>query len=333
MFDLPLRIGHATDDHLKSGVTIVLPDHPARASCHIAGGGPGSRETALLSPENTVETVDAIVLSGGSAFGLAAADGAAAWLAEKGRGFTVGGARVPIVPAAILFDLLNGGDKSTIPGMGGTRLSPYAALGRKACMAASAHCSEGSVGAGAGCMLADVKGGFGAASANLTGGGTLAAFVAVNAAGSAAFGDSHYLRAATFEQDDEMGGYGLPSPLPEASGEPRTKMASGPGANTTIAVIATDLALSKAQLKRLAIAAHDGLALAVFPAHTPLDGDTVFALSTDTGNGTASLPDLAEASALAASTLARAIGRAICQAMPAEGDPVPPWSARRPQAG
>jgi L-aminopeptidase/D-esterase-like protein len=332
MIDLPLRVGHATDDRMKSGVTIILPDGPATASCHVAGGGPGTRETDLLSPENTVEAVDAIVLSGGSAFGLAAADGVSAWLAGKGRGFAVGDTRVPIVPAAILFDLHNGGDKFLIPGIGSGQQSPYAALGRKACTSASKKFAEGSVGAGTGCTLADVKGGFGAASASLAGGGSLTAFVAVNAAGSATFGDSHFLRAAVFEQDGEFGGYGLPSPLPEGSATPATKLSAKPGSNTTIAVIATDLDLSKAQLKRLAIAAHDGIALAVYPAHTPLDGDTVFALSTRGSDRPVSLADLTEASALAASTLARAIGRALAHATSAAGDPVPVWSARCPRS-
>ena len=330
MIELPLRIGHATDGKMKSGVSVILPDEPAIASCHVAGGAPGSRETALLEPEYTVETVDAIVLSGGSAFGLAAADGVAAWLAEKGRGFAVGSARVPIVPAAILFDLLNGGDKSAIPGMGGAGQSPYAALGRAACDLASADCAEGSAGAGTGCTTAGLKGGFGCASARLAGGKTVTAFVAANAIGSVTFGDSHFLRAAPFERNDELGGYGLPSPLPEGSAEPRTKSSAEPGSNTTIAVIATDLAMSKAQLKRLAITAHDGIALAVYPAHTPLDGDTVFTLTTDATGQPAQLADMMEVSALAASTLARAIGRAVVHAAAAPGDSLPIWASRRP---
>ncbi|HMB46984.1 MAG TPA: P1 family peptidase [Afifellaceae bacterium] len=326
MIDLPLRVGHATDDQLKSGVTVILPDSPAVASCHIAGGGPGTRETDLLSPENTVERIDAIVLSGGSAFGLAAADGVSAWLARKGRGFAVGEIRVPIVPAAILFDLRNGGDKSTIPGIGDGHLSPYALLGRKACQAASTKSAEGSLGAGAGAFLADVKGGFGAASASIGSGGTVAAFVAVNAAGSATYGGTHYLRAAAFERDGEFGGYGLPSPLPEHPNAIKTKPLAELGGNTTIAVIATNLPLTKAQLKRLAVTAHDGIALAVYPAHTPFDGDTIFALSTASGTEPAPLSDLSEAGALASATLARAIGRAVARARPAAGDPLPVWT-------
>ncbi len=331
MIELPsslaLTIGHASSERLKSGVTIILPDQPAIASCHIAGGSPGTRETDLLSPENTVEAVDAIVLSGGSAFGLAAADGAATWLAGQGRGFTVGDARVPIVPAAILFDLLNGGDKSAISGA----QNPYSVLGRQACEMASRMTGEGSVGAGTGATLADVKGGFGTATATLGNGATLTAFVAVNAAGSATFAQSHYLRAAMFEKAGEFGGYGLPADLPSGSDRPATKGSAEPGGNTTIAVIATDLPITKAQLKRLAIAAHDGIALAVYPAHTPLDGDTIFTLTTSRENTPASLRDMVEASALSSATLARAIARGVAHATPAANDIVAVWSERRPR--
>lgn len=327
---LPLGIGHATDEKLKSGVTVILPESRALISGHVTGGAPGGRETALLAPENSVERADALVLSGGSAFGLAAADGVATWLAEQGRGLAFRGARVPIVPAAILFDLANGGDKSSIPGVGGNGQNPYSALGRAACEAAGRGWSEGSVGAGTGCTTANLKGGFGCAAATLSGGATVAAFVAANAVGSATFGDSHYLRAAAFERDGELGGYGLPSPLPDGSRAVRTKARAEPGGNTTIAAVATDLPLTKAQLKRLAIAAHDGIALAVYPAHTPLDGDTVFALSTADTATPASTDDLTELCALAAATLARAIGRALVHAAPSAGDTLPVWADRTP---
>ncbi len=328
--DLPLRIGHATDKAIKSGVTVILPDRPARASCHVAGGGPGTRETDLLAPENTVETVDAIVLAGGSAFGLAAADGTARWLSAQVRGFAVGDVRVPIVPAAVLFDLANGGDKAAVCGAGSNGAEVYARLGRMACETASAEVEEGSVGAGTGATLADLKGGFGVASATLRGGESLAAFVAVNAFGSATFAGTHFLRAAPFERMGEFGGYGLPSPLPEGSDLPATKQTVDPGGNTTIAAIATDLPLTKSQLKRLAISAHDGIALAVYPAHSPLDGDTIFTLTTSASSEPAPLADFTEASALAAATLARAIARAVTHAEAAAGDTVPVWADRRP---
>jgi len=237
---------------------------------------------------------------------------------------------VPIVPAAVLFDLTNGGDKTAIHGPGDTDQSVYARLGRAACEAVSDTMEEGSVGAGTGATLADVKGGFGMASTTLRGGGSLAAFAAVNAIGSATFSGTRFLRAAPFERDSEFGGYGLPAPLPAGSDTPNTKRSAAPGGNTTIAAIATDLPLTKSQLKRLAIAAHDGIALAIYPAHSPLDGDTVFALTTGNSNQPVPLDDFVEASALAAATLARAIARGVVHARPAGGDRVPAWSDLRP---
>ena len=323
-----IRIGHAADPDLKSGVTVILPDDPAIAGVHVAGGGPGTRETDLLKPESTVERVDAIVLSGGSAFGLAAADGVTAWLADKGRGYQVGSAHVPIVPAAILFDLLNGGDKSAMPGMGSKKPhSPYFDLGWQACEAAQPDTGQGTLGAGTGATTAGLKGGFGVASDRLASGAVVTALAAVNAAGRVTFGDGPHFRAAPFEHDGEFGGLGLPAKPPADTAV--TKLDARPRANTTLAVIATDLALTKAQARRLAIAAHDGIALAVHPAHTPLDGDTVFALSTGarplSGDPLAALTELGAA---AASTLARAIARAVFEATPLPGDTVPAWQER-----
>lgn len=322
-----LRIGHATDDRLKSGVTVFLPDEPAVAAVHVAGGAPGTRETDLLAPEETVARIDAIVLSGGSGFGLAAADGVTAWLAARGRGFPVGDVRVPIVPAAILFDLVNGGDKSAIPGLGGVR-SPYGDLGAAACGAATAAPALGSVGAGTGALTADLKGGFGAALSRLSCGASIAAFAAVNALGRVTLGTTAHFRAAPFEEGAEFGGLGLPAALPPDAGHAVTKRHPKARGNTTIAVLATDLALGKAQAKRLAVAAHDGLALAIFPAHTPFDGDTVFVLSTGRMAGADPLGDLCEASAAAAATLARAVTRGVHSATPAPGDTLPTWRQR-----
>ena len=323
-----IRIGHAADTVLNSGVTVILPDQAAVAGVHVAGGGPGTRETDLLRPESTVERVDAIVLAGGSAFGLAAADGVTAWLAGKDRGYQVGSVHVPIVPAAILFDLLGGGDKSAIPGMGDNNArSPYFDLGWQACEAALPEIGQGTLGAGTGATTANLKGGFGAASDSLTGGAIVTALAAVNAAGSVTFGDGPHFRAAPFERDGEFGGLGLPASLPPSTA--LTKLDARPRANTTLAVIVTDLALTKAQAQRLAIAAHDGIALAVYPAHTPLDGDTVFALSTGekpiAGDPLAVLTELGAA---AASTLARAIARAVYEAAPLSCDTVPTWRDR-----
>lgn len=335
-----IRIGHAADPGLNSGVTIILPDEPCIASVHVAGGGPGTRETDLLRPEGIVERVDAIVLSGGSAFGLAAADGVSAWLAEHGRGYQVGAIRVPIVPAAILFDLASAGDKRAIPGMGGPNMasknarSPYFDLGWQACEAAQPTTGQGTIGAGTGATTADLKGGFGAASDRLSSGAIVTALAAVNSLGQVTFGNSPHFRAAPFERDGEFGGLGLPARPPAGATATRTKLDARPRANTTLAVIATDLALTKAQARQLAITAHDGIALAVYPAHTPLDGDTVFALST--GNKPLAgdpLAVLTELGAAAVSTLARAIARAVFEALPVPGDTVPAWQERFANAG
>lgn len=320
-----LRVGHAADAAAKTGVTVFLPDEPAVAAVHVAGGAPATRETDLLRPGNTVERVDAIVLSGGSAFGLAAADGVMQWLAERGRGFAVGPWRVPIVPAAALFDLGSGGDKSAMrPG----KAAPFFAdLGIRASENAAEAPATGSAGAGAGATTADIKGGFGAASVTLEDGSNLAAFAAVNAVGRVTLGEAGHFRAAPFEIAGEFGGRGLPSPLPRDAGSPVTKRAATPMTSTTLAVVATDCGLDRGEAKRLAIAAHDGMALAIYPAHTPFDGDLVFALAT--GTRRAGTPhSLAALCAAAASTLARAIACAVYAAEPAPGDTLPTWRER-----
>jgi L-aminopeptidase/D-esterase-like protein len=318
-----LRIGHASDARLKSGVTVILPDEPAIAAVHVAGGAPASRETDLLEPGNTVERVDAIVLSGGSAFGLAAADGAMGWLAERGRGFAVGDIRVPIVPAAALFDLANGGDNAGIFSGGGI----YAALGRAACESASGDVAIGSIGVGTGATTADLKGGFGLAQTMLPDGTRLLACGAVNPVGRVTIGASPYFRAAPFEQNGEFGGLDLPSPLPADAAAVVTKGRAA-RASTTLAVVATDCDMTRAETKRLAIAAHDGIALAVFPAHTPFDGDMVFALATGAKPLADRPRDLMHLSAVAAATLARAIALAVYHATPAAGDRMPSWRER-----
>jgi L-aminopeptidase/D-esterase-like protein len=273
-----LRVGNAQDRQLKSGTTVVICDPPAAASAQVLGGAPGTRETDLLEPHNMVQAVDAVFLSGGSAFGLDAGTGVQAALREDGRGFAVGSVRVPIVPGAILFDLLNGGAKDW------GRYPPYRELGYEAARAAAADFALGSHGAGTGALTAGLKGGLGSASAVLESGVTIGALVAVNALGSVTFGRSRHFRAAIHEFGDEFGGLGLPDSLPAGSVEIFTKMNLGQprDTNTTIAVIATDAALTKADCKRLAVAAHDGFARAIWPSHTPMDGDIVFALGTGT---------------------------------------------------
>ncbi|MDQ0315658.1 P1 family peptidase [Amorphus orientalis] len=319
-----LSVGHVEDAEAKTGVTAIVPDEPAVASVAVLGGAPGTRETDLLAPEQMIPAVDAIVLSGGSAFGLASADGALSALAEMGRGAEVAGFRVPIVPTAIVFDLANGGNKDWGP------VPPFRALGEAAVRAAVRDDLRiGSVGIGCGCTTADLKGGLGSASTVLPSGHTVAAIVGVNAVGTANIAGGPHFWAAAFEQYGEFGGLGFPHPLPEDAGRLVTKLdALKAGANTTIALVATDAALTKAQAKRLAIAAHDGFARALWPAHTPYDGDTVFALSTGARPLADPVFEPIEIGAAAASTLARAIARGVYAATAAEGDVLPTWSER-----
>ncbi|WP_421723032.1 P1 family peptidase [Bauldia sp.] len=317
-----LRVGNADDPVVKSGVTVVLCDEPAVASVHVMGGAPGTRETDLLAPENTADRIDAVVLSGGSAFGLDAGGAVAAELAAEGRGFAVGPARVPLVPGAILFDLLNGGDKDW-----GTE-PPYRRLGREALAAAAIDFDIGSVGAGAGATTANLKGGLGSASIRLDNGITVAALVAVNAVGQTTIADTAQFWAAPFEIDGEFGGLGLPSPLPTDSAALRHKLQPTAGQNTTIGAVATDAALTKAEAKRLAVVAHDGFAHAIWPSHTPFDGDLVFALATGAVPLNDRAYDMIALGAAAASCTARAIARGVHAATAADGDLLPTWNQR-----
>jgi len=317
--DVPgVKVGHAHDMRLGSGATALIFDRPAVGSIDLRGGGPGTRETALLDPAQTVEGIDAITLSGGSAFGLDAASGVQAWLKEQGRGFPVGPARVPIVPAAILFDLNNGGDKNW------GRFPPYRELGYAAAAGAAEDFALGSAGAGTGAATVGCKGGLGSASAQSADGPVVGALAAVNAAGSVVVGSGPWFWAAPFEQDSEFGGRGWPSPFPADALEVRTKFSAR--ASTTLVVVATDAKLSKAQAKRLAIMAQSGLSRAIYPIHTPLDGDVMFAVST----GDKALPDpilgLTRLGTLAANVVARAIARGVFEAtaLPLPGS-LPSW--------
>jgi L-aminopeptidase/D-esterase-like protein len=301
-----VRVGHAQNGKLGSGVTAVAFDRPVAASVDIRGGGPGTRETALLDPAHTVEGIDAIMLAGGSAFGLDAASGAQAYLREQGRGFAVREARVPIVPAAILFDLLSGGDKNW------GRYPPYRELGYEAARTAGAEFALGSAGAGLGATTVNLKGGIGSASATTRGGITVGAVVAVNAAGSVTVGERAQFWAAPFEQGREFGGRGFPDPLNAADLAFRSKGA--PGQSTTLAIVATDAKLSKAQCHRLAVMAQTGLARALYPVHTPLDGDIVFAAATGEKPLADPVYGLSELGTLAATVLARAVARGVYEA-------------------
>lgn len=301
-----VSVGHATDLKLGSGVTAIVFDEPAVASGSVLGGAPGGRDIALLDPAMTVQVVDAFVLSGGSAFGLDAAGGVQAGLRSIGRGFPVGTAKVPIVPQAILMDLLNGGDKDW-----GLH-SPYRDMGHAAFEAAAkGPFALGTVGAGTGASTATVKGGLGSASAVTSFGHRIAALLAVNAMGAATVGDGPQFWAAPFERNEEFGGLGLPQTFTDDHSALRMKGVKLKA--TTIGVIVTDAVLTKAQSHRLSIMAHDGLARAVLPAHLPGDGDTIFSAAT----AQKPLDDMmafAELCHLATLVTARAVARGVYEA-------------------
>jgi L-aminopeptidase/D-esterase-like protein len=319
-----VRVGHAEDAKLASGTTAIIFDSPAVAAIDVRGGGPGTREDALLDLANTVERVDAIALSGGSAFGLDAAGGVQAWLAEQRRGFRVREALIPIVPGAILFDLLNGGDKAW------GRFSPYRDLGYAAAAAAGTDFALGSVGAGLGATTATFKGGLGSASAATPDGVKVAAIVAVNAVGTVTVGDGPWFWAAPFELGGEFGGRGLPDTFTDDMLRMRIK--GGPAAsareNTTIGAVVTDAVLTKPQAKRLAMIAHTGFARAIYPVHAPTDGDVLFAAATGE-KPIEPLVGLTELGTVAANVVARAIGRAVysAAALPFPGAQ-PAWKDR-----
>lgn len=312
-----LRVGNASDARIKTGTTVLLPETPLTASVHVMGGAPGTRETDLLAPDKTVEKVHALVLSGGSAFGLDAASGVMDALAKNGTGFAVGHAIVPIVPAAILFDLANGGDKDW-------KENPYRNLGLDAYHNAHTDMELGSVGAGTGATAGALKGGLGTASLILPNGITVAALVACNALGNTCTPSGHFY-ASPFEIEDEFGGHDFgPSPSIEVTFS--TKLADME--NTTIAIVATDADLSKAQCHRIAVAAHDGMARAIVPSHTPMDGDLIFAASTNEKPLSDPALDVLAIGHAASLCLSRAIARGIYHATPAGSDISPTWSER-----
>ncbi|NKI96781.1 P1 family peptidase [Rhizobacter sp. SG703] len=295
-----LRVGHFTDSRRPTGCTVVLAPAGAVGGVDVRGAAPGTRETDLLSPLNAVEHVHAVLLAGGSAFGLDAAGGVMRWLEERGIGYPVGPHRVPIVPAAILFDL----------SVGDGRIRPDAAAGYAACEAASdAPCAEGNVGAGAGALVGKLfgleramRGGFGHASVTVAG-ITVGAWVAVNALGDAVDPRSGRVLAGARTADGlEL----LDSTQALLRGELPQSMQ--PGAATTIGVVGTDAVLTKAQANKLAQTAHDGLARSISPVHTQSDGDTVFALATG-ASGLVAHPTLL--GTMAAESVARAVVRAI----------------------
>jgi L-aminopeptidase/D-esterase-like protein len=306
--DVPgIRVGQAEDRLARTGVTVVLPDEPARGAVDVRGGAPGTRETDALDPMSLAGRVDAVVLSGGSAFGLDSASGVMAWLSENGRGFALRPdvPRVPIVPAAILFDLASGG-----------RFAPEAfpALGRKAVAAAADDFDLGNAGAGYGAIAGAYKGGTGSASAVIGNTVTVGAIVAVNAAGSPIIPGTDVFWAFALEQDGEFGGKRLDASYKGADLDlpPDGKGRLHPAANTTIAVVATDADVTAAELKRIAIMAADGFARALRPTHTPVDGDTVFALTTGGKRLQGDRPrEIARLGSVAADCVARSIARGV----------------------
>ena len=295
-----LAVGNASDTVLRTGVTIVLCEDGALASMDVRGGAPGTRETDLLRPDCLVDRIDAVALAGGSVHGLAAADAAVEWLAARGRGFAVGPHRMPIVPAAIVFDLGRGGeDWRAAP--------PYRRLAAEACDGAGAEFALGNAGAGFGAMAGRLKGGLGSASA-LDDDLAVGALVVANPVGATTMADGVFW-AWPFERDAEFGGRRPAGAPPLDAGLPAEGRLGG---HTTLGLVATDAILSKAEAQRVATMAQDGLARAIRPVHTPFDGDVVFALAT----GRRPLPEpralaLARLGSLAADCLARSVARAV----------------------
>ena len=306
-----ILVGQAEDHHVRTGVTAIVPGERVTAAADVRGGAPGTRETGTLHVASLVDAVDAVVLSGGSVFGLDAAGGAVERLAEEGRGFPTSAGRVPVVPAAILFDLSNGGDKAW------GRHSPYSDLGYRAVEAAAHRFDLGNTGAGLGASAGPLKGGTGSASAVTGGGLQVGAIVAVNAVGSTVIPGTSTLWAALFEQAGEMGM--PPRSLPAGPLDLDDQLRGFAAENTTIGVVATNARLDKGALNRMAIMAHDGLARAIRPVHTPFDGDTMFALATAKHPDTIDAATLARLGSMASDCVTRATGRAMVAAETLDG--------------
>ena len=321
-----IRVGHAQDPRVATGVTAIVFDTANVASAVTRGGGPGARDTALLEPEMTATGIDAVLLSGGSLFGLDAAGGAVSFLRAQGRGLRIGTANIPIAVQATTFDLLNGGDKDW------GRMPPYWELGWKATEAAATAFALGTAGGGYGATTATLKGGLGSASAVTASGFAVGAIVVVNAVGSPTIGEGPHFWAAASEVGAEFGGLGQPARVPPEALALRIKGGAPP--STTVALVATDAVLTKAQAKRLAIMADDGLARAIRPAHAPMDGDTVIAVAMLQKPLRDPLSDLTEIGLAAADCLARAIARGVYEAtaLPFAGA-LPAWKDLHSPAG
>ena len=335
--DIPgLRVGHDTNLEAATGCTVVLCDWPAVGGVDVRGGAPGTRETDLLRPDYMVQEVHAVLLTGGSAFGLDAASGVMHYLEARGVGYAIGSVRVPIVPAAVLFDLT----------LGRSDIRPDAAAGERACLAAhNGPVAQGNVGAGTGATVGKflgfaraMKGGLGSASASLPDGALVGALVAVNAAGDVRDPQSQRILAGArhpsgqgflFESLPVIATPTQPDAKPAAETgpkEPDTLQGNPPLANTTLAIVATNARLTKTDANIIARMAHDALALAIRPVHTPFDGDTIFVLGKGhpdqhTGPATLGPAELGMLGAAAVQTLARAIVKAIQAAEALHGIP------------
>ena len=311
-----ITVGHATDETSRSGVTTLLCAGGFCAAVDLRGGGPGTRETEALAPENLIGRAHAIVLAGGSVFGLAAADGVAAVLSAQGTGIRLRepSIAIPIVPCAVLHDLGNDGDKAW--GMD----PPYRRLGIESVDNAASTFALGSIGAGRGAMAGLIKGGIGSTSIDLGDGLIVGALAAVNCVGSALMPDGHTYWSWPFEIGAEFGGRGAPrrsvdlrDPVPDQSRLSELGRLQA-GANTTLAVVACNADLSPAECRRMAIMAQDGIARAVRPVHTPFDGDSVFAVASAArplGSATLRAAQIARIGSAAADCLARAIARGV----------------------
>lgn len=308
--DVPgIRVGNCHDDIIRSGVTVIVPDEPAVAAADVRGGGPGTREMEALNPDCLVEVVHAIVLSGGSAYGLDAAGGVMTALKKRNIGFCLGNAVIPIVPSAILFDLLNGGNKQW-----GDR-SPYADMGMAAVENLADEFELGNAGAGLGAVAGGLKGGLGSASFVYSDGGpeiSIGAIAAVNSMGSLTMPGSATMWAFPYEQNNELGNQ-FPSEKNDGSNLDY-EFELPVGKNTTLVTVATDAKLTKPQARRVAIMAQDGMARAIRPIHSPFDGDTVFVISTGRTVFREPVEGVARLGMLAADCVSRAIARGVYNA-------------------
>ena len=314
-------IGNSHNEIIKSGVTVFTSDKRFAAAVTVLGGAPGTRETDLLESDKLVEKIDAIVLSGGSAFGLDAATGVVDCLRKENRGYPLKDINIPIVPSAILADLFNGGDDQW-------EENPYGNLGKLAFNSISNSFEIGTIGAGYGATTSNLKGGLGSASIVLGNGATVGALVAVNPSGSVVTDGSNSFWATPFEIGDEFGGKEFIPPknifTEYHRGDDAAKDAFSID-NTTIAIVATDLELSKVELKRISVAAHDGMSRAILPSHTPYDGDLIFAVSTGRKKIKINPNDIYNIGNAAAICLSRAIARGVYEAKSEKNDLLPTW--------